>query len=274
MHKRIPLSNISKKNILYISTTEIDENFKANYHSHPNLEILIFTKGKGKIITNNKQIPVKEGDAVVINQSSNHFEVSDSKCTFYAIGINDSNAFLKNTFSKKIIYFPLNKEDFTTVCSLYDIINKEAENEADSTIIDSCFDAIVSILKRNKDIYFTQSFRKNYSSLVSTAAEILDNYFFSNLTVEDIAKRLSVSTSRLCHQFKKEMGITLIEYKLHCQISEAYNLLKITDMSIAAISSAVGFNDSAYFNKVFKRAACITPKQYRERIRNGQIKDI
>lgn len=267
MHKRISLSDISQKDILYISTTEIDDDFKTNYHSHPNLEILIFIKGKAKIITTNRQIPVKEGDIVLINANSNHYEVSDSKCTFHAIGVNETNAFLKETFSKKIIYFSVPKDEFKTICTLYDIINNEVLNRADATIIDNSFESITKIIERNRSIYFNKTQYHNYSSVVSTARDIIDNYFFNNLTVEEIANRLSISTSRLCHLFKKEMGVTLIEYKLLSQLSEAYNLLKITDMSIVAISNAVGFNNSAYFNKMFKRATSMTPKEYRIKIR-------
>jgi hypothetical protein len=41
MHRRISLSNISNKNILYISTTEIDDDFKANITNHFDLTSLI-----------------------------------------------------------------------------------------------------------------------------------------------------------------------------------------------------------------------------------------
>ena len=48
MHQRIPL-NISS--LIYISKTEINKNYKATLHSHPNLEILYIIDGDGFIET-------------------------------------------------------------------------------------------------------------------------------------------------------------------------------------------------------------------------------
>lgn len=265
MHKRKLLADVSKKGLLYISTTDINDDFKASLHSHPNMEILIITKGEGKIITNRKQIPIKEGNVIIINQNSSHYEFSESSCSFHALGVDNSNAFLKETFKKKIIYFPINKDDFSKMLNFFSLLSNEAENRCDSGVIDPCFEAIISIIVRNSSVVFRKEPSNYYSTVVATAKDIIDNYYFSNLTLEDIATRLSISPSRLAHLFKKEIGLTIIEYKLLSQISEAYNLLSMTDMPITNVSNAVGFNDSAYFTKQFKRCCSMTPKEYRKR---------
>ena len=264
MHKRILLTNFSKKDVLYISSTDIDADFKASYHSHPNLEILLITKGSGKIFTTHKQIPIKEGSVVIINSNSNHYEFSNTSCSFYAIGIDNSNAYLKETFRKKIIYFDLDKDEFSKMNKLYNLIFDEGQSNIEDPIIDNCLDAILTVIRRNSEIIFKHKINDNFSPIVATAKDIIDNYYFSNLTLEDIASRLSISVSRLAHMFKKEVGMTLIDYKLLSQITESYNLLELTDMPIISIASAVGFNNSAYFTKVFKRWAAMTPKRYRE----------
>ena len=54
MHNRLTLK--TSNNLLYISLTEIEDTFKSNLHSHPNLEILLINDGKGYIQTTNKKI--------------------------------------------------------------------------------------------------------------------------------------------------------------------------------------------------------------------------
>lgn len=263
MHQRISLVNKTNNKLLYISKTDIGDDFKASYHSHSNLEILLITKGKGKILTTNKTIPIKEKDIVIINSNSNHCEISSSECEFLAIGVNHFNAFLDDSFKKKIIYFPVKDEEYEKIKKLYNIIFLESQIKDGENIISSCFENIITLITRNSNTFFNSTTSEVYTSLISNALNIIDNYFYSNLSINDLASRLSVSPSLLCHQFKKETGKTIIEYKLTCQIQEACNLLKITDMSILDISSAIGINNSAYFSKVFKKIMGCTPKEYR-----------
>ena len=44
MHQRRTIKNNSDNNLLYISKTEIGDDFKTNYHSHPNVEIILIKR--------------------------------------------------------------------------------------------------------------------------------------------------------------------------------------------------------------------------------------
>ena len=127
MHKRV-LIQLSNKNVFYISHTTIGKSFQSNLHSHENLELLLFTNGNGYIQTTNRKIEVKKGDFVIINPNAKHCEIS-SDLSFYAIGINQINMYLKETFTKKIIHFNLSNQDFSSLLSLYTIIFDEGNNK-------------------------------------------------------------------------------------------------------------------------------------------------
>ena len=60
MHQRRTIKNNINNNIIYISKTDIGDDFKTSYHSHTNAEILLITKGEGLIISKEKQYPIKE----------------------------------------------------------------------------------------------------------------------------------------------------------------------------------------------------------------------
>ena len=55
MHQRKFIYNDVNKNLLYISITDIGDDFKTNFHSHSNTELLLVTIGIGHIITNNNK---------------------------------------------------------------------------------------------------------------------------------------------------------------------------------------------------------------------------
>ena len=69
---------------------------------------------------------------------------------------------------------------------------------------------------------------------------------------------------KFCKLFKKETGYSIIEFKINCQLEEACNLLKITNMQISDIAMEAGFNNVSYFSKIFKKKYQLTPKIYRE----------
>ena len=64
--------------------------------------------------------------------------------------------------------------------------------------------------------------------------------------------------------FKREVGQNFSEYVTDYRIKKAKDLLKRSNLSILEISDAVGFKDPKYFSKIFKKAAGITPAEYRK----------
>ncbi|HAX50535.1 MAG TPA: DNA-binding response regulator, partial [Lachnospiraceae bacterium] len=64
--------------------------------------------------------------------------------------------------------------------------------------------------------------------------------------------------------FKKETGTTFMEYLLEIRLNKAKELLKETNLSVAAICERVGYTDLKHFQKIFKREMEVSPNQYRK----------
>lgn len=263
MHQRKFIYNDVNKNLLYISITDIGDDFKTNFHSHSNTELLLVTKGIGNIITNNNKYLIKEKDLIIINSNTEHYEITNSDCQFMVIGVDKFNGYIQNSLDKNVITISLNNKEYEKILSLYKIIYDDAINTIDDNVISNCFSIIVALLERNINFKFNSIAKTNYSTLVASIVDLIENYHYSNLKLNDLAVRFSISQSTLIHRFKKETGYTIINYKIKCQIEEAKNLLKITNLTITSIASEVGFNDTSHFTKVFKEKEGITPKEYR-----------
>lgn len=83
------------------------------------------------------------------------------------------------------------------------------------------------------------------------------------LSVAAAARLAQLSTPQFLKLFKQVAGMTLVAYLNHVRLSNAVQLLRETDRSIADIASEVGFSDQSYFDKRFKRAFGQTPKEFR-----------
>ena len=64
--------------------------------------------------------------------------------------------------------------------------------------------------------------------------------------------------------FKREVGMTFGEYVEHVRIENAKRLLVTTDLPIVSVAEQTGFNNQAYFTKVFRKSTDTSPLRYRK----------
>lgn len=85
-------------------------------------------------------------------------------------------------------------------------------------------------------------------------------------TVNDLAAKQNFSTSHYATLFKNKTGNAPIDYFIRLKIKFACQLLKQSDLKIADISVAVGYDDVFYFSRIFKKITGNAPSEYRNRV--------
>lgn len=83
------------------------------------------------------------------------------------------------------------------------------------------------------------------------------------ITVEQLAKRTSLSPFYFTRLFKKETGFTPHEYIVRVRLDRARFLLKTTSSTVKEIAFRCGFNSECSFCVAFKKATALTPTAYR-----------
>ena len=66
-------------------------------------------------------------------------------------------------------------------------------------------------------------------------------------------------------RFKLATGMTPLEYVHTMRLEEAKHLLETTTEAVEAIAEAVGYEDAAFFARLFRRKVNLSPAQYRRR---------
>ena len=84
------------------------------------------------------------------------------------------------------------------------------------------------------------------------------------LSIKAISDEVHLSTSYVCTIFKAETGDTLTHYITELRMAKARELLMDSRNRIAEISGKVGFSDSNYFSKAFKKAYGLSPSEFRD----------
>lgn len=109
---------------------------------------------------------------------------------------------------------------------------------------------------------------KQPSQLAIQVANYVQHHMSEPITVDELAKALFTSRSRLSARFKEETGDTLTNFILKEKTEEAKRLLRYTDKSASAIGSYLGFSSQGHFARVFKKYTGLTPIEYREKYEN------
>lgn len=103
-----------------------------------------------------------------------------------------------------------------------------------------------------------------YEDVIPAVCEkIMNDYASGDVSLNTLAKHVSVSPSYLSTLFRRVTGRTISTYITDVRIDRAKELLRTTSMRTSEISCAVGYSDPNYFNAVFKRHENKSPTQYR-----------
>lgn len=104
-----------------------------------------------------------------------------------------------------------------------------------------------------------------FPSIIKEAVTSIRFNIDQPLSLNAIADTLGVNPSHLSRTFKKALGMTLTDYINKLRIEEAKYLLDHSNDSVTEIASHVGYSDSNYFSKVFRKWERVTPHTYRKR---------
>ena len=84
-------------------------------------------------------------------------------------------------------------------------------------------------------------------------------------SVDELAAMVGLSTSQFAGLFKEQVGVPPLRYQSDLRMARARELLDTTDLSVAAVAEACGYDDPLYFSRQFTRLHSVAPSRYRQR---------
>lgn len=93
---------------------------------------------------------------------------------------------------------------------------------------------------------------------------------FRDIGVAAVARKCGISASRLSHLFRKETGESLHQFLEMRRMARARQLLEMTQESMAAIASELGFADQFHFSRRFKHHLGVSPRKYKQNLLAGE----
>jgi len=96
---------------------------------------------------------------------------------------------------------------------------------------------------------------------LSPVLEYMDHHYTEKLSLEKLSSMANISSYYFCRMFKNLTGKSPTEYITHLRLNKAATLLQENKLNITEVALSVGFNDSNYFSRQFKKYKKIAPSK-------------
>ncbi len=98
-----------------------------------------------------------------------------------------------------------------------------------------------------------------------------ENMEDSDFNIDAIAASLHISRSAFFKKLKNITGLAPVDFVKELRLSRSLELIRTTDMTVSEVAFAVGFKDSGYYGKCFKKKYQLTPREWMSQYRSGGV---
>ncbi len=249
-------------------------------HCHIPFEIGLVLEGNGEYSVGEKAYPILPGDVFVYASNELHSITSIGKSGLSLLNLQFDPRYLWGNSTDSLSEESINlcfshnphfenripKEQAGKIAELMLEIKKEfVEQKPEySLTVKSILNMILISLIRDFD-YTNKSTPLSRGRLHSIRKVIayIDNNLSEDLSLKVLSDIAGVTPNYFSALFHSVSGITLWEYINSKRIDKAIRLISENEKSMLEIASECGFNNTANFNKIFRKQTGMTPSKYR-----------
>jgi AraC-like DNA-binding protein len=255
-------------------------------HSHDFCELAIVTRGKAMHTLEGSEFPVSAGDVFLLQGRQKHYFHDREELDLINIMYDPEKISLPESELRKMpgycAMFLLEptyrrRHRFASRLHLKRVPLAHVEHLAEAMEYESDqADPGHEVALRAKLLELMVYLSRAYIDTDTTEAHALlrvgnvivalENGFSQDWKLDDLLSIAHMSRSNFMRVFRQATGQTPIEYLVRLRIQKSIELLRNTDLTITEIALEVGFSDSNYFTRQFRRATGSPPRSFRKGI--------
>ena len=216
-------------------------------------------------------IPISRGNGFLICPNEPHHYISDKDSplsygwiSFFGYGT--EKLLQKAGFELKNQVF--NCDWIESLDILFDKLCNNQFPDADTAeYLIGCFHMMMSFHIKNHNAKNTTMYHQSAAKEhVGCAVKFINDNYYRNITVADVAAACCISAHYLSNIFKNEIGFPPQKYLLNIRMEQASELLYMDNLSITDIANSVGYSDVLAFSKMFHKHFGESPSSYRAKL--------
>jgi AraC-like DNA-binding protein/mannose-6-phosphate isomerase-like protein (cupin superfamily) len=260
--------------LLYAGHIDNNPEWSSPSHKHDELcEIIYISEGEGDFVINNHTYRTKKDDIIVYNPGIVHKEKSNPqkplKIFFCGIGnlsIEGIEGLTDGSLIPSLVAPIIHADKYSYKVNNYisNIFDEYSSQGRGSKIICQYLLILLIIFILRITTAPENLTASDPNSLGYQIKEYIDENYTCDISLNDIANHFYLSAYYISHIFKKEIGLSTINYLISRRINEAKKLLLTTNATIEEISSKVGYENCNYFSMLFKKITKTSPGRFRQ----------
>ena len=270
MDKELSFTIRGTAKLLNVASATYGGDWHSVPHTHNHMELFYIVGGKGQFLIENQLHPVNVNNLVVINPNVTHTEVSLNAQPLEYIVLGIDGISLTTAENSNGQYSILDHFESVEVSSCLRNILREMEqkNTGYEDICQAYMEILIIRLMRSIDLSVpTAPQLGSGNRQCATVKRYIDLHFKEALTLEHLAEEAHMNKFYLSHAFKREYGISPINYMNTRRIEESKYLLAETDLSLSQIAQLLGFSSLSYFSQAFRRTQFVSPREFRQNLK-------
>ena len=236
-------------------------------HAHSYTELFYIVGGDGQFQINGKLFPVHAHQLVVVNPNVLHTEVSYEArpLEYIVLGIEGVELTIPGSDEARYCFYSFPEHNEVLSCMRKVLLEMQERKPEYQTLCLACLDIIMVQLMRSASVTLTQTHSRFPSNRqCASVRDYIDQHYKENITLDLLAEKANINKYYMAHAFKREYGVSPINYLIARRIREGKRLLTETDFSLSQIATVLGFSSSSYFSQRFRSAEGISPTEYRK----------
>lgn len=242
-------------------------------HTHNSFEIFLLVDGEMEIMRLSKKYHMKPGYVFLCSPNFQHSYTGNGVYARYSINFSQRfmETYFTHSFYRKLTkcftseVIRLNEEEQKRFIDLFELMIKDyAEGGIYPLQLANIMDMLDRASERQQENHILpENTSKETAAIVNVIIYINSNYRTIK-SIDEVAQACFISKSYLCHIFKKEYDMTVMEYLKRVRIRHACEMLATSDKTFTLIATKLGFADISHFTKNFKKIMGCTPREYRD----------
>ena len=268
----------------YILNRADSDSIRVPWHWHEELELSYVTKGTLRVSVSGRSYEFRQGEGFYINTNVLHtMESADPNVPvtwdshmFHAVFLGGSyrsifetkylDPVLKNR-KVELVEFRGETENQRRLLALLQQASREQDAPNSEFLTRNTFSSIWLLLMQEiAELENNARFLKPVSQeRIQIMLSFIHQHYNEKLTLDQIAGSAMVSKRECLRCFQTCIQKTPFAYLIDYRIRMAERLLSASSHTVTQIALETGFNNSAYFTKIFKELRGMTPSQYRSK---------
>lgn len=235
-------------------------------HAHTYTELFYIVGGDGQFQINDMIFPVQPNQLVVVNPNILHTEVSYEAhpLEYIVLGIEGLELTTPGDEDSRHCIYSFPEQNAVLNCMRSILQEMQDRKQEYETICLAYMDIITVQLMRNASVSVSQTQARFPANRQCAAVRhYIDQHYKENINLDMLAERVNINKYYMSHAFKREYGVSPINYLIFCRIREGKRLLSETDLSLSQIATVLGFSSSSYFSQSFRNSEGMSPSEYR-----------